>query len=297
MQRQLDYPLGHSVISTTRVRRLRAVPAGAMTRVVVGTQVGPETVLAEASTAGGSVPVLAGIAGTVVEVQPGQGVTIEGTATLLHGVVGVGGPAVGTLAILPRGESLAMVALPRGGLILYPRQLPLTLVQRAAAAGVVGIIAASASAHEIEAFVRADLGQVFESAAPLPLRVPLTLILTEGFGDLTMDTVLYQTLAQRVGALALIDGLTHPRRNVRPEVLLAAPAGVSTSPTSAAQSLGPGDRVRVIAGALRGAYGQVLYLYQHVQQTESGLLVPSARVRLDDASTHTVPLHALTSAS
>ena len=57
------------------------------------------------------------------------------------------------------------------------------MLQRAYASGAAGVIAASASALELEAFARADLTALLDGFVPLSAQPPLTVLLTEGLGD------------------------------------------------------------------------------------------------------------------
>lgn len=293
--RALNYPLGRPIISTTLVRRVRLLPPGAVPQVAAGEQVRPEQSIAElpVQQGGGRNTLLAGLAGRVVEITPGKHITLEGVATLAYGVAGVGGPVVGPLVMLPRGESLAVVPIPRGAIILYPLQAPMTLLQRAAAGGAIGMIAASASARELESFIRADVTAVFDGLTTTNSYPPFTVMLTEGFGNLPMQPQLYQTLSQRVNDTVLLTGATNPRRNLRPEVLLPQPLGTPTVPVPLDSTIMPGAWVTVTSGQLRGARGEVAYLYTRPQSIEQGMLSPCANVRLEDGSNAVVPLHTL----
>ncbi len=272
----LDYPLGRPVAPAINVRRRRALPPGATPFVQLNEQAHPDQVIAEMRGPNGVSQTRAGLAGRVVEVKTGHSVTIEGVATLIQGIVGVGGPVVGPLSFLPRGESLAVVPIPRGGIIVYPQRASLTLLQRAASGGAVGVIAGSASALELEAFTRTDLSSVFDGFTSPQGRQSLTVMLTEGFGD-----------------VALLTGLTQPRINLRPEVLLPLPLGTAPMPTPLDNALTEGARVSVTAGPLRGARGTLVYMFAYPQISPADILTRSALIRLDDGSTKTVALSAL----
>jgi hypothetical protein len=292
--RALTYPLGRPIVATTLVRRLRPLPPGAVPQVAVGEQVRPEQPIAEILAQPGSQSaLLAGLAGRVVEIAPGRHIALEGVATLAQGIVGVGGPVVGPLATLPRGESLAVVPIPRGAIVLFPLQAPLTLLQRALAGGAIGVIAASASAREFEAFIRTDVTAELDGLATTNSFPAFTVMLTEGFGNLAMQPQLYQTLSQRVNDTVLLTGTTNPRRNVRAEVLLPQPLGTPTVPMPLDSAIVPGAWVTVASGQLRGARGQVAYLFSRPQSIEQGMLFPCANVRLEDGSSVVVPLHTL----
>jgi hypothetical protein len=286
----MDFPLGWPVIPAASVRRQRPL-AGATALVSVGEQVRPDQAVAHLPGSGGErVPVLAGLAGRVTEVVAGRALTLEGAATVIQGLCGLGLPTVGPLHFLPRGESLAVVPIPPGAIIVFPGRLPLTLLQRAAAGGAAGIIAASVAARELEAFVRADLSAVLDGLAPEVARLPITLLFTEGVGSFAMDPIMFQLLTQRAGDVALLHGFTNPRQNIRPEVLLPLPLGSATVATPLDDALVVGARTRVIAGQWRGGRGEVIHRFARSQPATPGLLVKAARVRLEDGSSPIVPL-------
>lgn len=295
LTRAMSYPLGRPIISTALVRRARPLPPGAIPQVALGEQVRPEQPIAElpAQQQGGPSTMLAGLAGRVVELMPGQHIVLEGVATVAHGVAGVGGPVVGPLVTLPRGESLAVMPIPRGAIILFPMQVPMTLLQRAAAGGAVGIIAASASARELESFIRADVTAVFDGLTTASSFPPFTVMLTEGFGNVSMQPQTYQALSHRLNDIVLLSGTTIPRRNIRAEVLLPQPLGTPTLSVPLDSAMTPGAWVAITAGQFRGARGEIVYLYTHPQGVEQGMLFPCANVRLEDGSNVVVPLHTL----
>jgi hypothetical protein len=289
----LQYPLGRPILQAAAVRRPRQLPPGARVLVAAGDHVQPEQPIAEVGQPGGGTAVLAGLAGVVAEVVPGQHVAIEGVATLAQGIVGIGGAAVGPLMVLPRGESLAVVPIPRGGVILFPQHAPLTLLQRAAAGGAAGIIAASAAARELEAFARADLTTLLDGPAALSAHVALTVVLTEGLGAQAMNPSMYQALGQRIHDTVLLTGTTQPRRNVRPEALLPLPLGTQAARAAADAALVPGARVLARGGARGGMNGVILHVFQRQQRTATGSFAAAASVRFDDGSVEIMPLAAL----
>lgn len=286
----LDYPHGRPMISAMAVRRNRLLPPGATPLVSVNEQVSPGQAIAEARTDTGVASAVAGLAGRVAEVTPGHSVTIEGAATLINGILGVGGQVAGPIFFPQRGESLAVVQLPHGSVIVYPGRAPLMLLQRAYASGAVGVIAASASALELEAFARADLTALLDGLVPLSAQPPLTVLLTEGLGDSEMSLPILRALEQRVNDVILLNGQTAPRRNVRPEALLPLPLSATPTATPLPSAFTVGMLTRVISGPRRNAWGRVVHIFTQAQQTAIGQWEPSALLRLDDGATLVAPL-------
>lgn len=285
----VEYPLGRPVIPAVVVQRRRPLPLDAQIRLAQGEQVQPGSVLASAPLPGAQSEldgaILAGIAGRVTEIVPQRYVAVEGVAAIFYGVAGLGGQAAGPLALLPRGELPTVVPIPRNCVIIFPQQLPLSFMQRAAAGGAAGIIAGSASAHELEAFARADLTAVYDGLTVPPQRIGLTIVLTEGPGNASMRPALYQMLAQRINTPVLIEGTTSPRRNIRPEMLLAVPPSTPPLGVPMESTLAAGVRVLVAAGSLAGASGTITHVFSRRQPTSGGVVAPAAVVRLDDGTT------------
>lgn len=289
----LDYPLGRPIAPVITVRRRRPLPPGAVARVQTGDGANALQPIAEIATPNGRIPVLAGIDGRVIAVTPGKGIFIEGVATLLQGMIGLGESAAGPLAFLPQGESPAVALIPRGAILVYPQRVPLTLLQRAAAHGAAGVIAASASALELESFARTDISAILERRIPLPVPGPLVVILTEGLGDAAMQTDIQAILRRREGEMALVNGVSHPRQNVRPEVLLSQPNTTMGEFVPPPVLLRPGAIVRVAAGARRGMRGMIRHIPAHTAIDAAGLRTRSAAIDLDTGERVNLPLHLL----
>jgi hypothetical protein len=283
----LDFPLGRPLIPAAAVRRWRRLPPGSRPLVGPGERVQPEQAIAELP---GGASLLAGLGGRVVEVSPAGGIQLEGVATVVAGLLGLGGGAAGPLTFLPPGESAAVLPIPPGGIIVHPQRVPLTLLQRAAAGGAAGLVAASAAAHELEAFARADLTAVLDGLVPGIERFPLPLLLTEGVGEAPMDPSVLQTLTACAGQVALLFGHTIPRWNLRPELLIAPPANAVTMALPADCALVPGAQARIAAGALRGARGELAHVFTAQPPDPLGRHTPSAQLRLQDGRLVVVPL-------
>lgn len=289
----LTFPHGHPVVTSLAIARQRPLPVGSTPLVAVGERVTAERVIAEQREVNGVRGVLAGLSGYVQAITVGQSVSIAGVATLLNGVVGVGGPAAGPLYAIPREESLAVAHIPHGCVLLHPTRAPMMLLQRALASGAAGIIAASATALELEAFARADLMTLLEGLAPPTTPQPLTVVLTEGLGDAAMDTTTWHLLSRRLGDVALLNGQTLPQRAIRPEILLSLPDGSASLHPPLPSALTVGSLVRVWAGPARGARGRIAYLFGHEWLNSAGQWEPSAQMQLDDGAMLVAPLQQL----
>jgi hypothetical protein len=124
--------------------------------------------------------------------------------------------------------------------------------------------------------------------------VGLTLILTEGFGEMAMQERIFELFQQFEGQLACINGATQIRAGViRPEVIVPRPE--TTSPTSAtddtvlATGLIPGTLIRLIREPYFGEMGKVTSLPVALYTLESESQVRVLEVELDDGERVVVP--------
>lgn len=286
-QRSMTYPHGQPLVPAMLLRRARPVPAGAQVRVRVGDNVSAVQPIAALPT---GEPLLAGIAGRVLQVLPGQ-VIIEGIVRLLHGLLGIGEQVAGQLVLAPRPEEPAFQSVPRGAILLVPGRLTPMHLQGAAQVGAYGILGGSMSARDLESFARVDLTAVLDGAAPPPA-VPLTVVLMDGIGEEAMDVRFAVPLTSALGSVVLVSGFTRARPLGRPEVLLA-PADPLPMSVPLPHTLEVGAHVHVHAGPCRGVTGVIVSLPPQPEMIENHLSVPCAYVRAQDGNVLRLPVNVL----
>ncbi|WP_162909178.1 hypothetical protein [Aggregatilinea lenta] len=116
----------------------------------------------------------------------------------------------------------------------------------------------------------------------LALRLTFPVILTEGFGQRRPTDAIYQLLGSSVGRQAAFNAALPDRwTGERPEILIPLPSGSAMPPAPTVdRALEIGDRVRIVRAPWDGLVVEVVELPPEPQVTESGLRLPSARVRL-----------------
>ncbi len=245
----------------------------------------------------------AALRGRVVEVTPRGSVFIESHVARLTGALGVGRSVAGIITIWQPDRRSASAVIPPGAILIVPDRLDFALLRQAEASGVAAIIAGSISLRDLEGFMHLDLIEMFvrdDFERTLPYLPPLTLLLTEGPGSLPMSPKIVAFLRQYEGSIALLSGHTSFRRHIYPELLISLTADQMsrldishrTDLPSIADLL-PGVAVRVCAGEYAGVTGVIDYLFVYEQQFPSGIRARTARIRLDNASSITVPLSLL----
>ncbi|MGQ0634063.1 MAG: hypothetical protein ACT4QC_05620 [Planctomycetaceae bacterium] len=248
------------------------------------------------------------LAGAVVEIIPQQGAVIAGDVTIVQGIFGVGGEAYGPVRLAcqsPCDDLLPERITPdlSGAIVVGGARVTAPALAQAVKLGVAAIVTGGIDDADLRDFLGYDLGVATTGSE----QAGLTLILTEGFGDIAMAEHTFRLLAARAGCFAAVNGATQIRAGVqRPELIVpwtnenevcdkensfpADNAGQSVS-----GSLRAGAAVRLIRDPYFGIIGRVLALPSEPAaldsgskarvvevQTESGerLVVPRANVEL-----------------
>ncbi len=241
----------------------------------------------------GNETVVAGLRGCVIEITSRGGVIIESKAAVVQGVIGAGRQVAGILIPWHGG---AGQAVPAQIILVVPGPLNLLMLRRAMEAGVTGIIASSISARDLESFLVADLTQLLDgndlehAQAHFP---PITLLFTEGLGNIAMPARVMNLLSQYQGCMALLSGTTSTRHNIFPELVIslsAQEAQADWNPVQPYMALTSGAQVRICGGEHQGAIGVVDHLFIRQQVFAAGTRARAARLRLEDGTMLVVPL-------
>gem|GEM_PF-61027 len=257
------------------------------------------------------------LAGWVEEVVPGYGARIAASGHRVLGVLGLGGKSWGRLICRADEQELlgqldgpaADGASLAGAIVAVPGPVTSGGLQSCRRAGVRGVICASAHARELSGFLGRPLAaEIVTGPGTLALghgagsrggeEPGFTVILTEGFGGLAMDSLTWDLLLASQGRVVSMDGLTQIRAGVvRPALLI--PADDSDGPArpdadtaakvhAAAQAAGaPGDlqrgrRVRLVRQPYFGLWGEVVEPPGGLTRLETEVEARVLSVRLDD---------------
>jgi len=161
-------------------------------------------------------------------------------------------------------------------------------IRRASEVGAAGVIAGGIDDHDLKEYLGYDLGVAITGSE----QFGLTLIITEGFGDIAMAERTFELLKSREGSEASINGATQIRAGVmRPVVIV--PVDETVAPVTAAKHvsgmLDVGRPVRVIRDPYFGLIGKVHRLPSQPQVLESGSKARVLEVSLDSGKAITIP--------
>lgn len=236
------------------------------------------------------VDVKAYIDGKVVEADEGEHVTVEVTGSFIQGIFGVGGETYGRIVMAssdPSGildensftEDMKGAVVVGGSLITYDG------LQKAIEAGVNAVVVGGFDDADLKKFLGFDLGVAITGHEELGL----TLVLTEGFGQIPMADKTFALLKECEGKNASVNGATQIRAGViRPELIVP---GYETKEDLHVNNseLKPGVRVRLIRRPHFGQIGRVHELIEKPIEIGTGSKVRVLSVDMGDGKIITVP--------
>ena len=221
------------------------------------------------------------IRGEVANVMPNRGVVITVSGALIQGMWGSGGEAEGVLKMLVDTPEKPLRARAidvscHGTIVAGGKILDEAVLDQAIEARVRGIIVGG---------MDAGLCQNLDS-------LPFPVLLTEGFGPLSMSQPVFVLLKDNMGREALLSADTRTRRGARrPEVLIPLLDGdASSEEKPEILAMETGVRVRALRAPHLGQVGTVVELPLQPQRIESGARLPVAIVAIDDGEQARIPL-------
>ncbi len=154
------------------------------------------------------VEVKAHIAGRVVEVMEGEGAVIEARGAVVQGIFGVGGERRGQVRVIAKGPEERMdpaaVGECGGCVVVAGAGADAAAIRSAAEAGAAALVVGAVRDDALRDYVGYDIGVAITGQED----VPMTLIVTEGFGELPMAKKTWELLRSLEGRLASVDGAT-----------------------------------------------------------------------------------------
>ncbi|MFC1525000.1 hypothetical protein ACFL5I_01285 [Planctomycetota bacterium] len=225
------------------------------------------------------VEVKAYIDGEVVEASADEYAIIEARATFIQGIFGIGGETIGEIKIVSSDPAAVLTPqdIPsdcRGKILVGGSLVTHETVKQAIANGARGIIVGGVNDWDIRGILGYDIGVAITGSED----IGITLVITEGFGQMTMAARTFDLLKSREGMKASISGATQIRAGVmRPEVIIPldnkAAAGATREESEGMLQMG--TLLRIIREPHFGQLGKVSALPAELQvlPTESKVRV------------------------
>jgi hypothetical protein len=230
------------------------------------------------------------IPGTIKEVMPREGAVIETHAAFIQGIFGIGGEVHGEIhmAVSSNTEVLdADMINPeyKGKVLIGGARVTLDALKKAVQIGVSAIVAGGIRHEDLTTFTGEEIGVAITGQE----EVGITIIITEGFGNMNMSDRTFSLLKDFEGYSASVNGATQIRAGVlRPEIIIPHELKEEEA-EELSQGMVAGTPIRIIRQPYFGAIGKVHSLPVELQQLESESMVRVVNIELDDGRVVTVP--------
>ena len=231
--------------------------------------------------------------GKITEVIEDEGVIIETEGVMVQGILGVGGENHGDLIVLtsePNDVLTTDMIQPEheGKIIIGGSILDLQTFEKAKQVGAAGIVSGGFDYTDLSKILGYSLGVAITGSE----EIGPSLIITEGFGKISMAARTYELLKSNESKFASINGSTQIRAGViRPEILIPFEKlhdkGEEFDESDLAIS--EGSLIRVIRAPYFGKVGTVSALPHELKKMESETLVRVAEIEFEDGSVETIP--------
>ena len=242
------------------------------------------------------VQVKAYLSGKVVEVLPNEGCIIENDILMVQGIFGIGGETAGDLYVACKDHEQTLTPElithdMKGAVILGGARMTVEALRKAIKVEAAAVVSGGIDDQDLKDLLGRDLGVAITGSED----IGITVIVTEGFGDIAMAARTWRLLADKAGRRASVNGATQIRAGVmRPEILVPLEAGenegeIDPSLAHEAGVLEIGTTVRVIRDPYFGLLGEVSALPAEPAVLGSGSKARVLEVRFPDGGTAVVP--------
>jgi len=240
------------------------------------------------------VTVKAYLDGEVVDVYEKEGVAVSTWGSFVQGIFGIGGETHGPIKVVVPDNTTVLEdkyidESCQGMVIVGGSLVTAAAIRKAAKVDAAGIIVGGFDDKDLREFLGYDIGDAITGSE----ENGVTLIITEGFGQMNMAQKTFDLLKSREGQLACINGATQIRAGViRPELIIPFDGDIHAEQKAAdyrEQGLNIGTPVRVIRHPYFGYLGKVTDLPPQLTKLESGSSARVLEVEFDDGTKAIVP--------
>jgi hypothetical protein len=234
------------------------------------------------------------LTGRVTEVIPNEGCVIEAEVTFIQGIFGIGGETYGRIVMACASHEQELTAdlikpVMKHCVIVGGARMTDEAIARARDIGAAAVVSGGMDDEDLRDFLGYDLGVAITGTED----VDLSIVVTEGFGEIAMAQRTFELFTSRAGADASVNGATQIRAGVmRPEILIPVTEKAKVQQPLAAHAQGRldvGRPVRIIRDPYFGLIGSVGALPPEPQALDSGSKARVLEVKLDSGESVTIP--------
>jgi len=233
------------------------------------------------------------ISGKIIDVIDAEGVIIETEGVMIQGILGIGGENRGELKVLtksPKDELTLDMILPdhKGKIIVGGSFMDHEVFEKAKQVGVSGIITGGFDYQNLSRILGYSLGVAITGSE----KIGPSLMITEGFGNISMADRTYDLLKDNEDKYASLNGSTQIRAGViRPELVIPLEdiSLEEKSLTDLDMAISEGSLVRIIREPYFGQVGIVKSLPTKLTKMESETEVRVSEIEFNDGSIKVIP--------
>ncbi|MCF7919543.1 MAG: hypothetical protein K9N06_06495 [Candidatus Cloacimonetes bacterium] len=239
------------------------------------------------------VQIKAFIDGIIVDIIPEEGVVIENRSAYVQGIFGIGGETYGKIKILVKNpqdtinkddidESCKGMICVCGALVDYDT------IKKAQQVGVSALITGGIDDNDLKKLLGYNIGVAITGHED----IGISIICTEGFGNIKMAENTFNLLKKFEGKDASCHGKTQIRAGVmRPEIIVSLDFKEDELSVEAPKSstLEIGGRIRIIRQPNFGEIGKITALPEELTMVESETLVRILEAQLDNGEKIVIP--------
>jgi len=237
------------------------------------------------------VEVKAYIDGEVSSAEEKQSVTIQTTGTFIQGIFGVGGETCGELAVaVSKPEEKLTPELitedHKDKIVVGGSLVTIECINKAVETGVKAIVAGGFNDADLNKLLGYDLGVAITGHE----KIGLTLIVTEGFGEIPMADKTFEILKNLNGKKASVNGATQIRAGViRPEIIVPHESAEAVDEEEAKLILDIGTQIRAIREPYFGMLGKVTELPTELNKLPTESKARVLKVKFNNGEEAVIP--------
>lgn len=241
------------------------------------------------------VQVKAYLRGEVVEIFEKEGISVSSWASFVQGIFGIGGETHGEIKVVVdspetvlREEHIDESC--KGRVVVGGSLVTANALKKAIRVGAAGVVAGGFSDRDLRDFLGYDIGVAITGSEELGV----TLVITEGFGEIAMAHATFELLKRHEGQMACINGATQIRAGViRPELVIPSEGDIHAKVEKVVGEIDTGLQIgsviRVIRAPYFGKIGKVTDLPSPLQILESESKARVLKVSFDGSELVLIP--------
>jgi hypothetical protein len=226
------------------------------------------------------------IDGSIDEIYEKEGVLVSAQGVLIQGIIGIGGEKKGTLKIIDNESEIDRLDLSNDLIGVLNSHLDYKTYKKVNQLGLKGIICGGIDYKSLTKILGYPLGVAITGSEDVT-----TVVVTEGFGEISMSNRTFKLLEKYKNSYCSINGATQIRAGVmRPEVIINLdPDKKNINKSNEEPLIVVGSKVRIIRDPYFGFIGIISSLPKELIKMKTETMVRAAEVTLEDGSRKIIP--------